>query len=48
MSDKFVLMCAEPDGIPIAPEAWGLFNNKLFYVSRMIYRLRPMLEDSAY
>ena len=47
MSDKFVLMCADLNGITIAPEVWGSSNNKLLYVSRMISHLRPVLEDSA-
>ena len=48
MSDEFVLMCADPNGMTIAPEVWGSSNNKLLYVSSMISHLRPVLEDSAY
>jgi len=48
MSDKFFLMCVNPDWIIIAPEVRGSSNNKLLYVLRIISHLRPVLKDSAY
>ena len=48
MNSEYILNCADTDELAIAYQVWGLSDNELLYVPRMVYHLELVLEDSAY